>query len=271
MSHLLAEGRDVRVLDRNPCPLAVPLVRGDLRDRDVLRRALDGTTTVFHLAAHTGARRSVEEAAETVSTNVGGTALLAEEAQRVGVQTLVLASSAAVFGECRDAVAGSTPRRPTSPYGASKLGAEGLVEALAATSDLRTAVARLVSVYGPHANDHQVVHRFVRRAQRGRPLTWFGDGTARRDHLHVDDAVRALLIAESTAQEGHPSVVHGATGRATSLRELTDLLQRLAGRHLDVDVQHPQPGDPHTCLLRPTCFEATIALEEGVERLWQAG
>ena len=261
----------MRILDLHPGSHPAASFVGDLRDPHVLASALADVQVVFHLAARAGARRSVDDAPETVDVNVRGTALLLEAAERAGVERFVLASSVAVFGETGTSPARvDRPRHPVSPYGASKLGAEGLVGATAATSELHTAVARLSSVYGPHARDDQSVRRFVHGLRRGTPLTWFGDGTSLRDYLHVDDAVGALLVAEELASPEQPAWVHGATGQATSVLELVEHLQRLAGTDAKLDVQHPQPGDPAHALLRPERFEATIPLAEGLEMLWSA-
>jgi len=273
---LLARGTDVRVLDRQLPPIEVAAFVGDVRDAKLVDKAVHGVDTIYHLAAAVGARASVENASEVVDVNARGTALLLDAAERHGVDCVVLASSVAVFGDTSSHPDGRAdvnhPRRPVSPYGASKLAAEGLLWAFAASSPARTAVARLTSVYGPEAREDQAVGRFLKALQRGRTVSLFGDGTSTRDYLHVDDACRELRRAASQASRQQPHVRHGATGVATSLRELVELLQEISGRSADLDVCHPQPGDPHTCLARPT--DATLpggarrSLRAGLEELW---
>jgi UDP-glucose 4-epimerase len=271
VSHLCAEGHDVRVLDRRPGPRKATCLVGDVRDAAVVREALDGVDRVVHLAGGGDARRSVDEPTELLDVYLRGTAVLLQEAERASVDSLVFASSAHVFGDTGLTAPGpQARRRPVSPYGAAVLGAEGLMEAAAATTSIRLGVARLSTVYGPHQPDHQAIARFLHALRRGHPLTWFGDGTATRDHLHVDDAVRALLVAEDVATRGDVAWVHGATGRPTSHRQLLALLQQITGRQPELDMQHPQPGDPAHLLLQPAQFAAHIQLRQGLEQLWAA-
>ena len=273
VARLLSSGADVRVLDLRPPHVEVASYLGDVRDPQLVEQAVAGVRTIFHLAARTGVRASVEAAADVIDVNARGTALLLDAAERAGVRKVVLASSLAVFGDTSrhpKARAGlDQARLPTSPYGASKLAAEGLMSAFAATSSARCAVVRLSNVYGPHAGTDQVIGHFLDGLGRGRPLSLFGDGTSRRDYLHVDDAVRELQQGAAEAARRRPAVRHGATGHSTSLRELIDLLQQVTGRQAELDVLPPQPGDPHTVLASPSPLPGAerVALREGLEDL----
>jgi len=277
VAHLVAAGHDVRCLDRSASPADVASYPGDVRDPELVDRAVAGVHTLYHLAAWVGARASVDRAAEAVDVNVRGTAVLLQAAEVHKVRRVVLASSLDVFGDTASLPHGRAevdhPRRPISPYGASKLAAEGLLDAFAATSRARCATVRLATVYGPRGRSDQAVGRFVGALRRDGSLPLFGDGTAQRDFLHVDDAVAELVRGAQLATDGQPTQRHGATGVATELRDLVAILRQISGRDPDIDVMPPQPGDPHTCLAVPT--EPALPggvrrtpLRAGLEALW---
>ena len=202
---LLGEGRRVRALARQPLPqlekLGAEIVRGDLDDRDALRRGCEGAGTVFHVAGRVGVWGP---AADFFRVNVGGTTNVLAACQAEGVPRLVYTSSPSVVysgGDLRG-VNESAPLCTAAPcaYPTSKAAAERLVTA-ANSAALATVSLRPHLVWGP--GDKNVVPRVLALA-RQRRLRIIGPGTNRVDCTHITNVVEAHLFAEKGLTSRHP-------------------------------------------------------------------
>jgi UDP-glucose 4-epimerase len=234
---LLADGAKVHVLDNlssgRPANLAPALERGaelhtvDVTDDDETVRVmtLAGPRVVIHLAAQIDVRRSVDRPAFDATVNVAGTAAVLEAARRAGVPRVVLASTAAVYGQPdKLPTPERAPLRPLTPYGTAKAAAEAYLDLYRRLYGLSTLTLRMANVYGPRQDPHGesgVVAIFSGAAAERRPVTIHGDGHQTRDYVHVDDVARAFLRAAATGTTG---AVNIATGRETSVRQLAELL-----------------------------------------------
>ena len=171
------------------------LIEGDARRPAVLGPALERATLVVHAAGRAGVRESMATPARAGRANVGLTAAVLAQAERVGLRRIVHLSSSSVYGNA------ATPfdeadgwLRPASPYAASKRGAE-LLMALAARRGCRVAILRLFSVYGPGQRPDQAAWRFAVRLAAGEPVDQYGDGSAVRDFTYVGDVAEAVYRA----------------------------------------------------------------------------
>jgi UDP-glucose 4-epimerase len=230
---LVAAGDEVTVIDhlhrpgKHPLPASVTLVRVDVTDLARVAAALDAARpqVVYHLAAQIDVRRSVAEPALDAHVNVGGTAVVLTAALDAGVERVVLASSAGVYGDPRTLPTPEHERlAPLSPYGASKAAAESYLELFSRLHGLSTVSLRMANVYGPRQDPYGeagVVAIFCAAAAEGRSVQIFGDGTQTRDFVYVGDAVFAFLAAGRSRVEGALNV---STGRETSLTELAAAL-----------------------------------------------
>jgi UDP-glucose 4-epimerase len=178
-SHLataLARENDVRVIDdlstgeRSRLPDDAQFVRGDVRDRGLLARAMADVDVVFHQAAMVSVERSVAAPRESQSVNAAATLELLEVARNVGAR-VVVASSAAVYGNPASVpIDESAPMEPTSPYGVDKLTADHYARLYADLYDLPTVTLRHFNVYGPgHSGGSYsgVIAVFTEQAPRG--------------------------------------------------------------------------------------------------------
>ena len=250
------------------------LVVGDVRDRPTVRAALAGAHAVVHLAAQTGVPGSVDDPVHDFDVNAAGTLNVLEAARHDGTRRVVLASSGAVLGTHAEPALDTTPPRPVSPYGASKLTAESYARAYWSTYGLETAALRFSNAYGPGSpHKTSVVAEFCRAAVQGRPLTVNGSGDQVRDFIFVDDVVRAIRAAiESPAAIGE--VFQIATGVGTSVAELAHMVAEAAHatRGVRPPVHHgaPRAGDVPISVADITKarellgFRPEVALEDGV-------
>ncbi len=200
------------------------IVEADIRDDQAVARALGGVDTVVHLAAFGSVVESVEDPVENFDVNVRGTLVVLRAAAAAGVQKLVFASTGgAIMGNAPPPVDETTMPWPISPYGASKLCGEAYCHAFAGSFSLPIVALRFANVYGP-ISEHKkgVVTNFIKHALRGEPIVVYGDGTASRDFLYVDDLCDGICSAVDADLQDE--VVHLASGEETTINDLARLI-----------------------------------------------
>ncbi len=285
---LLQQGASVRVLDNFSTGKRENLVaassgssdrlevlEGDLRDPAAVAEAVRGVELVFHEAAFVSVPASMQQPAECFDVNVQGTCLLFEAARQAGVRRVVIASSAAVYGDCSalPLIESELPR-PLSPYAASKSADELYAGAYTRAFGLEVVALRYFNVYGPRQRPDSMyaaaVPIFIRCRLDGKPVTIFGDGGQTRDLIFVGDVVRANLVAAA-----HPAAPGEAfnvcTGRETRILDLIEVLDELlpnAPRPVFVEAR---PGDIYKSLGSPAKalgtlrFRAETSLTDGLK------
>lgn len=210
-TRLVANGHHVRVLDNlstgrlsnlDHLSGCVDFFNGDLCDRNIVERAVDGAEVVFHQAALASVPRSVERPLETHQACVTGTVTLLDACRRAGVRRVVYAASSSAYGN-----AATMPKHeqqlpgPLSPYAAAKLAGELYCEAFAATYGLETVRLRYFNVFGPRQDPNSpysaVIPRFVSALLKGDQPVIYGDGSQSRDFTFVENVVSANLLAAS--------------------------------------------------------------------------
>jgi UDP-glucose 4-epimerase len=232
---LLARGDEVTLLDhlrRAPRPWVTEALRhgaqlhvADVRELSAVRDAFLATRpeVVMHLAAQVDVRRSVADPAFDAQVNVAGTVSVLEAARSVGTRRILLASTAATYGNPeRIPTVESDPIAPLSPYGTSKAAAEWYLEQYARLHGLSTVSLRMANVYGPRQDprgDAGVVAIFAGAAASGAPVTVFGDGLQTRDYIFVSDVVDAWIAAAESDANGALNI---STGVEVSLLQLVD-------------------------------------------------
>ena len=250
---LLERGDDVVMLQRGESAIDAAQVRGDVRDADLVRRAVDGCDAVIHAAAKVGIVGSWDDFR---SINVDGTAHVIAAARELGLSRMVHVSTPSVAHAGHSLVGAladpPVTGRSDAHYAESKAMAERL--ALGAASDAFAVVAiRPHLVWGP--GDTQLVGRIVERAKAGR-LALVGGGAALIDTTYIDNAASALVAALDAAVPGAACVGKAyviANGEPRPIRELIEGILRAAG----VDA-------------RPKVVPLRLALGAGsiVEKLW---
>lgn len=270
---LTAAGAAVTVADRRASPDdGVRAVVGDLREPDAIERAVaDGTTEIVHLAALTSVLESRQRPVEVYETNVAVTAGLLERARGVGVDRFLLASTNAVTGDVGDRIIDEdVPPRPLTPYGATKAAGEMLLSGYAGYG-LGTCSLRLTNVYGPGMNaKDSFVPRLMRAALTGATVEVYGDGSQRRDLVHVDDVCRGLLAAWRGRWTG-PLVV--GAGRSVSVLDIVEAVRAVTGR--DVPTRHvpAKPGEMPAVVVsidraRALGYTPQVSLADGLATVW---
>ncbi|MGN6326408.1 NAD-dependent epimerase/dehydratase family protein [Pseudolysinimonas sp.] len=255
----------------------VELHEGDIRDRAVVRRLVDGKDTVFHQAA-IRITQCAEEPRLALEVLVDGTFNVVEAAAELGVGKLVAASSASVYGMAEEFPTTERHHHHTNDtlYGAAKSFNEGLIRSFRAMQGLDYVLLRYFNVYGPRMDVHglytEVLVRWMERIADGKPPLIFGDGQQTMDFVFTTDIARAnVLAAQSDVVEG---VYNIARGEETSLLGLAEALLRVMGSDLSVEHGPERAVNGVVRRLADTQaarsdlgFEATTGLEDGLRQL----
>ena len=210
----------------------VDVVRGDVREEDLLTRTLSGHDAVVHLASNPDIAAAVERPSIDFEQGTELTHHVAEAARRSGVGLVLYASGSGVYGDIGDVEAHEDrgPLVPTSTYAASKLAGEALLASYAFMFGLVVRAFRFGNVVGPRQT-HGVGYDFVRRlTSDSTRLRILGDGQQSKSYIHVDDVVRAVLTAADQASRDLPYQVYNvATGDYVTVTEIADLATRVLG------------------------------------------
>lgn len=247
-------------------------VLGDINDPAAVAEAIRGVTIVFHLAAMVSVAESMNRPTECVESNSVGLLNLLEAASTEGAKKLVLASSAAIYGDSPQVpkVEHMLPE-PMSPYAITKLGGEHFLEMYRREGRINSVSLRFFNVFGPRQDPLSAyaaaVPGFLRKALSGEPITIFGDGEQTRDFVYVRDVV-AALVHVATRSELH-GVYNVGYGRSTSINRLASDIIRLSGSTSRVEYRPGRPGDVrHSCAsidkLMSTGFSHVSSLETGL-------
>jgi len=230
---------------------------------------------VFHLAAQVDVRRSVEDPLFDARNNVLGTINLLEASRRARVPRIIYATSGgARYGAPATLPATEdTPVDTLSPYAAAKVAGELYMRAYAGMYGLAPICLALANVYGPRQDPHGeagVVALFGSAMISGRPTTIYGDGSATRDYVYVDDVVTAFLCAaDAPVTTGTFNI---GTGVQTSVTELHQLIAEAVDVSRPPDHAEARTGEVHASALDPTRAGRVLGwkpdtdLTEGIKR-----
>ncbi|MDE4552714.1 NAD-dependent epimerase/dehydratase family protein [Sinorhizobium meliloti] len=260
----------------------VRIIEGDIRDRALLARVMDGVDVVFHQAA-IRITQCAEEPRLAFDVLAGGTFDVLEAAIKANVSKVVAASSASVLGlaESFPTTEDHHPYNNRTIYGAAKVFNEGLLRSFTEMYGLNYVALRYFNVYGPRMDVHgvytEVLIRWMERIAAGRPPIILGDGTQTLDFVHVRDIARANLLAAKSGVTDE--VFNVASGTETSLKDLAQLLARIMGSSIEPQYEPARKVNAVTRRLadmrkaeRLLGFKTEISLEEGLRELigwWQ--
>ncbi len=170
-------------------------IKGDMRDAETVKNAVEGVEAVFHLAANPEVRIGSQSPELLYETNVLITYNLLNAIRDSNVEYLVFTSSSTVYGDA-DIIPTPedyAPLEPISVYGGAKLAAEAMISGYAHTFDFKALIFRLANIIGERSN-HGVIYDFINKLRRNpEELEILGDGTQRKSYLHVSDTVEGML------------------------------------------------------------------------------
>src|SRR5487761_226767 len=255
------------------------IVRGDVRDATFVRDVVQGQAIVFHLAALIGIPYSYVAAHSYVETNIIGTLNLLEACRQAGVSRMVHTSTSEVYGTALTLpISESHVLQGQSPYSASKIGADMMVEAFARSFGVPVAILRPFNTYGPRQSERAVIPAVVRQAlDRSCAKIRIGDVSTVRDFTFVDDTVAAFLAIAMAPSIEFGCAYNAGSGRSVSVAEMLKLVLELA-RCEEKPVEHEparmRPAESEvralladsSCLATATGWRPKVDLRDGLMR-----
>ena len=250
-------------------------IGGDITQRDILEKAMEGIDGVFHLAA-LWLLHCHEFPESAFRVNVEGTFNVIMAAIRSKVQRVVYSSSASVYGNAVEIpMTEEHPYNNDTFYGATKIAGEHMFLSLGKRYQLPWVGLRYMNVYGPR-QDYKgayiaVMHKILDRLESGGRPQVYGDGSQQYDFVAVEDVARANICAMKSEATGKNYNV--GRGIGTSIKELTELLIRLSGK--EAEIEYLPAGltfvtnriGSTEAAERDLGFQWTIGLEDGMQRL----
>ena len=275
---LREHGDEIAVLDKltyagrreNLDGLDVEFHHGAIEDPEAVARAAEGADAIVNFAAETHVDRSIAEPDAFVRTNALGTYTLLEAARERGLRYLQVSTDEVYGSIAEGSFTESSPLAPSSPYSATKAGADLLVSSYAHTFGLETLICRGSNNYGPYQYPEKLIPLMILNALHGDPLPVYGDGLQVRNWLFVEDFARGI---------GHV-LAHGIPGEAYNVGgpdecaniEVVRRIIALTGASEDL-IEHvtDRPGHDRRYSLgsekvRALGWEAQVRFDEGLER-----
>ena len=268
---LLERGDKVRVLDNfstgkeenlKDFQGEIDLIKGDLREPTDLEKAIQNIEYIFHQAAFVSVPLSMEDPEECFEVNANGTIKLLSAAKESGVKRVVLASSAAVYGDNTAVpLTEGAQLNPLSPYAASKRVGEIYTKIYSNLLNLDVVALRYFNVYGPRQNPESdyaaVIPIFIKKILAGKNPTIYGDGGQSRDFVYIGDIVRAnMLAAESIQAAGQ--VINICSGTEVNLLQLVENLSIIINREVQPNFERERPGDIYRSSGDPALAEEVL-------------
>ena len=262
-------------LDDSPHKREIEILAGDIADPGCVQRAVEGREVVFHLAALIAIPYSYLAPASYGRVNIEGALNVLEAARRWNIERLVHTSTSEVYGTAlRTPINEDHPLQGQSPYSATKIAADKLVESYYRSFDVPAVTVRPFNTYGPRQSARAVVPTIITQALT-QPTIRLGNLTATRDLNFVDDTVRGFLCAAVTPQAIGQTINIGS-GREIAIGELARLILRMTESQASIesDEQRVRPAKSeverlladNTRAKQLLGWSPTVSLEDGLQR-----
>jgi len=249
-----------------------PLVEGDIRDTESVKKALDNfqPTAVLHFAALSSVGESFERPEDYYKVNIGGTLSLLNAMRETAINKLVYSSSAAVYGDATTVpIVEQAELKPKNPYGNTKLACENLIKDFGLAYGLRSVCLRYFNAAGAdpdgdigenHIPETHLIPLVLDVAlKRRNSIKVYGgdystpDGSAIRDYVHVVDLASAHVAAvKYLLNEGKGCVLNVGNGIGTSVLEIVEAVERICHKSVLSEVVERRKGDPTILVADPS-------------------
>lgn len=252
----------------------VKIVDGDITKLNDISDAVKDQQIVIHLAAKISVEESIKNPSETFRINVDGTKNVLLSCKKNNVKKIIVASSAAVYGESIKnlKLTEKSKMNPISPYGESKIKMEKEVKKFATKNGINYIILRFFNIYGIGQSDEYagVITKFLERIRNNEDLKIFGDGRQTRDFVAIQDVINAIHNAISYNKN---ELFNIASGKAITIKELAELMILLSEKKLDINYLPPKKGDiryseADTSLANKNLgYVPKIELKDGIKKL----
>lgn len=262
-------------LDQSPLRHDIKVIMGDICDRDSVRQAMHEVEIVFHLAALIAIPYSYHAPGSYIRTNVEGTLNILQMARELEVERVVHTSTSEVYGTARYVpINEAHPLQGQSPYSASKIGADKLVEAFHLSFNLPVVTVRPFNTFGPRQSARAVIPTIITQCLTGQTVR-LGNLHPTRDLNYVSNTVEGFLLAAATPQAIGQTINIGS-GQEISVGDLAQLIARLTGQIITIesDEQRLRPDKSeverlvadNTLAQTILGWKPAVSLSEGLDR-----
>lgn len=262
-------------LDASPVQSEMEIVAGDITDAGSVTAAMQGRDTVFHLAALIAIPYSYVAPSSYVQTNIVGTLNVLEAARKLGTERIAHTSTSEVYGTAIQVPIHEThPLQGQSPYSATKIGADKLVESYFRSFETPIVTVRPFNTYGPRQSARAVLPTIITQCLAGRRIK-LGSVTPTRDLNYVGDTVRGFMMSV-VDDKAVGRTVNIGSGREISVGDLAMTVARLLGVEPDIecDEKRLRPGGSeverlladNTLAGQLIGWQPQVTLEEGLSR-----
>lgn len=251
------------------CPAAtreaISVVRGDVRDGGFVHRLLKDQEICFHLAALIAIPFSYAAPRAYVDTNIIGTLNVLEAAREHGLSRVVNTSTSEVYGTAQvTPMPESHPLQGQSPYSATKIAADMMVEAFARSFGTPAVTLRPFNTFGPRQSERAVISSTIRQMlDPDCRSVRLGDLTTKRDFTYVSDTADAFLAIGAAEKIDYGTAYNGGTGHAVTIGGMVDLVRTITGSN--------KPIESEAARLRPVNSEVLALLADNTRLHRTAG
>ncbi len=214
----------------------IQVISGDLRDHAAVEQASKGVSCIFHLGALIAIPYSYVHPVEVVETNILGTVNILQAARSLGVERVVHTSSSEVYGTAlRVPIGEDHPLQGQSPYSASKIGADKIVESYYCSFELPVVTLRPFNTFGPRQSTRAIIPSIITQTLTSNVVK-IGNLGARRDLTYISDTIQGFLkVAQTEGIEGE--TFNLGTGSDISIAELAQVIFSIIGKHPELEIE----------------------------------
>jgi len=256
----------------------VKFVKGDITNYDDISNSIIGSEVVIHLASKINVQESFANPNLTKRVNVDGTKNLLEACKENQITKIIVASSAAVYGDCNDSktyLSENSNTNPTSPYGETKLEMEQTVKSFSEQHDINTAILRFFNIYGVGQTPEYagVITKFLQKIQENKPLEIYGDGLQTRDFVSIQDVVDSIYDTITNIEGKRGNIYNIASGKSISINDLAKLMVSISEKDLNILHSTPKKGDIRfsqadiSLVEKDLGYQPKIDLKDGIRNL----
>ena len=224
--------------------IGVKVIEGDITKPIEILNAVKNHEIVIHLAAKISVQESIRNPSETFRVNVDGTKNVLHACEKNNIKKLIVASSAAVYGESLPNIklTEKSKTNPISPYGQSKVKMEQIIKNFVSKHNINCIVLRFFNIYGVGQSDEYagVITKFIKKINQNKPLEIFGDGLQTRDFVSVYDIINLIHNVISNDKSGTYNI---ASGKIVTIKELAEMIISISGKKLEIKYTSPKKGD----------------------------
>jgi|TARA_B110001452_G_C15223084_1_gene423963 UDP-glucose 4-epimerase len=216
-----SHGNKIKRLNKN-----IKIIKGDVRDGDLLNFYSRNCASIFHLAAVLGVDIVSKKNLETMECEFEGIQNVCNAAKKNKINKIIYSSSSGVYGKLnyKKNVKESATVAPVSAYSVSKRACEFYLKSFYQENKITAIAVRLFNLYGPRQDDRMVIARFIKQALANKPITVYGSGKQTRDFTYIDDCIKVFDLLNKKIKGFH--IINSSKGKDFNILGLAKKIKK---------------------------------------------